>query len=193
MIEDDAQTDPLCRIDLHQDALNQPVDERQDQIGIARPRLGLADALAEERNHAPQPVGIGAGGDLQSLAQVVAQHHVPASKELAPKKIGDAAVNPLAGLLARDQVMHIAVEHEDARRAGEVLFGKFAHPVGEPRQHAARTVNPARRFDYGLTGWSRARDQGLRSLKSAFAPRKHSPFAERKATKNSADRLANTA
>ena len=83
MIENDAHADPLCRVDLHQDALDQLIQKRQDRVRVARPCLRLADPLAEEGDHPPQPLGIRPGGDPQPLAQVVPQDDVPATRRAA--------------------------------------------------------------------------------------------------------------
>ena len=48
MIEDDAQADPLGRVFLHQDSLDELVQQGEDHVGIAGPGLGLADPLADE-------------------------------------------------------------------------------------------------------------------------------------------------
>ena len=87
MVEDDAQADPLGRVDLHQDALDQLVEQREDRVGVARPRFRLADPLADQADHPPQPLAVGARGDPQPLAQVVPQHDVPVPEELRRQEV----------------------------------------------------------------------------------------------------------
>ena len=152
MIEDDTHADPLGRVHLHQDALDQLVQEREDRVGVARPRFRLADPLAQEGDHPPQPLGVGPGGNPQPLAQVVPQDDVPGAEKLRRQEVDDAAVAPLlAGLLQR-QVVHIAVHHEQAGRAGEILLGKLASPARKPRHDRAGALARQRGRWSRLTG-----------------------------------------
>ena len=85
----------------------------------------------------PQPLGVGPRGNPQPLAQVVPQDDVPGAEKLRRQEVDDAAIAPLfAGLLQR-QVVHVAVHHEQAGRAGEILLGKLAGPARKPRHDRA--------------------------------------------------------
>ena len=47
IVEDDAQADLLGRIYLQENALDELVEQREDHVGVAGPRLGLADAVVQ--------------------------------------------------------------------------------------------------------------------------------------------------
>ena len=92
VVEDDAQADPFRRVDLHEDALDELVQERQDHVGVAGPRLGLADPVVQAREHPPQAIAVAAGGGLEPQAQVVLENDVPLPEELGRQELGNAAV-----------------------------------------------------------------------------------------------------
>ena len=82
------------------------------------------------------------GGQPKALAQVVPQDDVPAPKELRRQKVGEAAVRPSCPCFLADQVVHVAVQHEQARRTGEVLLGKLACPARKPRERPRAALSP---------------------------------------------------
>ncbi len=83
MIEDDPHADPLGRVIFHQNSLDQLVQQGKDRVGVARPGFRLADPLAQEGDHPPQPLGVGPGGNSQPLAQVVPQARRPRCRRAA--------------------------------------------------------------------------------------------------------------
>lgn len=106
-------------------------------VSGSRPGFWLADPLAQEGDHPPQPLGVGPRGNSQPLAQVVPQHDVPGAEELRGQEVDDAAVAPLRAGLLQGQVVDVAVHHEQAGGAGEVLLGELASPARKPRNDRA--------------------------------------------------------
>ena len=92
VIEDDAETDAPGRIHLHEDALDELVEQREDHIRVARPGFGLADSIIQAREHSPQAIAIAAGRRFEPDAQIVLENDIPLPEELGRKKLGDAAI-----------------------------------------------------------------------------------------------------
>ena len=113
-------------------------------VGIAGPCLRFADLVAHEADHPPEPVAVGAGSQLEALAQVVAQDDVPAPEELRGQKVSEAAISPLLTLLLPGQVVNVAVQDKKTGCPGEVLLGEFAGPAWKPGHDRAATLSRQR-------------------------------------------------
>ena len=71
------------------------------------------------------------------------QHDVPGAEELGREEVGHGAVGSRLGIVLPDQVVHVAVEDEQAGGAREILVGELAGPAGKPLRHGERHRRPA--------------------------------------------------
>ena len=109
-----------------------PSKSKQHGVGVAGPVAGFSPPGGKLLLHDPQPLGVVASLRAQTLAQVVAQHHVPAAEDLGREELGQIAVGLLRSFATTDQVMDIAVQNEEAGRAGEIQIGQFPCPARTP-------------------------------------------------------------
>ena len=130
---------PRCRVD--QVPLDQAVQQQEHGVGVAGPIAGLSPAGGKLLLHGPQPLGVASGLRPQPLAQVVAQHQVPAAEDLRGEELRQAAIRVLRAVRAADQVVHVAVQNEEAGRAGEI---RSANSRAQAGHHAGR------RFEQGF-------------------------------------------
>ena len=113
---------------FEQISLDERLQAEEHLFWIARPGRRFSPAGHQILRHQLQPLRIVRGQRPQTAAQVVAQHEVPASEDLAHEEIGEPDVAICGTLRKPHQIVHVAMQHEHASRAGEVEIGQLLRP-----------------------------------------------------------------
>jgi hypothetical protein len=140
-LQDDGEPAAPGQILLQQVPLDQPVQPQKDSLGVARP-VGYG---AELLNHGGQALGIAPGQGTQAASPVIVQDQVPRSEELSCQELGQVVVTDRVALGAGEQVVDVAVQHEQAGGRGVIQLGQLPCPGRVP----------------GRQGWGLARGRFL--------------------------------
>ena len=132
----------LAGIVLHQDALDELVEQCEDHVGVARPGLGLADPLARAGDHPPQPIAVAAGSSLRPWLRSCRSTTSQLPKSWVAR---NSVTLPYAGApprLLAGQVVDVAVQHERRRscrrNTARRTRGPSAETTARPAAAAAR-------------------------------------------------------